>query len=377
MSDAQRIFLIPGMFGFGSLAGYDYFVHVRAALEQRFADAGAAAVVQVVPSPPTSSLRYRSGVLARHVAASADGAGPIHLVGHSTGGLDARLVLSPTTSLRIAPELLTWTRHARTCVSLNTPHYGTPLAGYFATVAGTRVLYALSLLTVISLSVGEPSLAVFSKLLSGLGGVDQMLGGNLKLLSRLTDALLRFVDDAGRGEVLEFLDKVRIDQGAIIQIMPEAMDLFNAAAEDNPAVRYASVLSASPQPGAVKWIASLRSPYAAFTAAMFSTLHRFTSQRPKPYPYATPNAAESALIETAIASPADDRTNDGIVPTLSMLWGELIWCGEGDHLDVIGHFHDDARPPVHVDWVSSGAHFDRRRFASLMDALARFLLAAA
>lgn len=377
MSDAQRIFLIPGMFGFGRLAGYDYFSHVRAALEERFSDAGVAASIEVVPAPPTSSLRYRAGVLAKHVSTSATGAGPIHLVGHSTGGLDARLVLSPSTSLRIDPQVLAWTRRAETCVSLNTPHYGTPLAAYFATVSGTRVLYALSLLTVISLSVGEPSLAVFSRLLSGLGGVDQLLGGNLKLLSRLTDAMLRFVDDSGRGEVLEFLDKVRIDQGAIIQITPEAMDLFNAAAEDSPGVRYASVLSAAPPPGAVKWLESLRSPYATFTAAMFSTLQRFTSQRPKPYPYATPGASQAALIETAIGSEVDDHTNDGIVPTLSMLWGDLIWCGEGDHLDVIGHFRDDQRPPVHVDWVSSGAHFDRRRFASLMDALARFLLAAA
>ncbi len=363
------------MFGFGQLAGYDYFVHVRGALKQRFADAGIAVQTKVVPTPPTSSLRFRSRVLAKTVHESAGGDdGPIHLVGHSTGGLDARLVLSPTTNLGIDSELMSWTGRVRSCASLNTPHYGTPLAGYFATVSGTRVLYALSLLTVVSLSVGAPSFAVFSKLLSGLGGIDQMLGGNLALVSRISDMLLRVVDEHGREEITGFLGKVRIDQGAIIQIMPEAMDLFNAAAEDSDAVRYGSIATAAPAPQAIRFAKRVRSPYAALTAAMFSTLYQFTSQRPRPYPYAEPDTGQGALLARHIPVEVSDRTNDGIVPTLSMLWGELVWCGEGDHLDVIGHFHDDQKPGEHVDWMTSGAHFDRGRFASAMDALAGFLL---
>lgn len=84
----HRVYFVPGMFGFGSLAGYDYFHHVRVALEQRFADAGVELVAEVVPTPPTSSLRHRARMLAKAVRASASGEGPIHLVGHSTGGLD-------------------------------------------------------------------------------------------------------------------------------------------------------------------------------------------------------------------------------------------------------------------------------------------------
>ena len=54
----------------------------------------------------------------------------------------------------------------------------------------------------------------------------------------------------------------------------------------------------------------------------------------------------------------------------------LLWCGEGDHLDVLGHFHDDVKPRRHTDWMTSGAHFTRQRFASLMDAIVSFQLEA-
>jgi hypothetical protein len=377
MSGPHRVYFIPGMFGFGRLAGYDYFIHVRRGLEQRFKDAGVEVKFEDVPAPPTSSLRQRSRVLARTVLRSAGNEdGPIHLVGHSTGGLDARLVLSPSVNLASETPLLSWVPRVRTCVSLNAPHYGTPLAGYFATVAGTRVLYALSLLTFVSLSLGEPSLAVFSRLLAGVGGIDQLLGGgDLRLISRATNAILRFVDEQGRGEIVDFLGQIRIDQGGVIQIMPEAMDLFNAATEDCPSVRYGSVASAAPPPLTLRFARRLRSPYAALTAAMYSTLYQFTGQQPKMYPYPVPTDAQRRVLAEGVAQSVTERTNDGVVPTLSMLWGQLLWAGDGDHLDLLGHFHDDHKPAVHVDWVTSGANFNRRRFGALLDAVAAFQLA--
>jgi len=374
MSAPHRVYLVPGMFGFGRLAGYDYFHHVRQALAKRYSDAGVELMTEIVTTPPTSSLRHRSRILAKAVQRTAGDTGPIHLLGHSTGGLDARLVLSPTTNLDVAPDRLNWTPRVATALSLNTPHHGTPLASYFSTVSGTRVLYALSLLTVVSLSVGEPSLAVFSRLLAGIGGIDRLFGGDLRLISRITDVILRFVDDAGRGEIHEFLSKVRVDQGAIIQIMPEAMDLLNAAAEDDPRIRYGSVVTAAPRPHPIRFAKRVRSPYSALSAAMFSTLYQFTSQRHEMYPYARPSAREEELLSLGIEQEVNDRSNDGIVPTLSMLWGKLVWCGEADHLDILGHFQDDQRPRQHVDWIASGAHINRKRFAEMMDAVVAFQL---
>lgn len=376
MSAVHRIYFVPGMFGFGKLAGYDYFTHVREALERRYRDAGVAVEFEDVPAPPTSSLRYRSRVLATTIARSASlEAGPIHLVGHSTGGLDLRLLLSPSANLGLPPELLAFRDRVESAVTVNTPHFGTPLASYFTTVSGTRVLYALSLLTVLSLSVGEPPLAILSRLVAGVGNIDNIFGGNLKLISRFTDSILRFVDKEGREEIHEFLSKVRVDQGGVVQLMPEAMDLFNAATENQTNVRYACVASAAPAPSSLRAARRVRSPYAALTAALYSTLYQFTSQRPKVYPYARPTPRESELFRMGIDEEVNESSNDGIVPTLSMLWGELLWAGEADHLDVLGHFHDDLTPSTHTDWVTSGARFTRQRFGALVDSVAKFQLA--
>jgi hypothetical protein len=372
----HRVYFVPGMFGFGRLAGYDYFNHVRAAIEQRYQGAGVPVVIEDVPAPPTSSLRYRSRVLATTIARSATrDSGPIHLVGHSTGGLDVRLVLSPSANLGLPRELMDFRSRVRTAITLNTPHFGTPLASYFTTVSGTRLLYALSLFTVVSLSLGEPSLAIFSRLLAGVGSIDNLLGGDLKLLSRVTDSILRFVDKDGRDEILEFLSKVRVDQGGVVQIMPEAMDLFNAATENHADVAYGCVVSAAPPPRSLRFAKRIRSPYAALTAALYSTLYQFASQRPKVYPYARPTAREAELLGAGIDHEVTESSNDGIVPTLSMLWGDLLWAGEADHLDVLGHFHDEILPTNHTDWVTSGSRFTRQRFGALMDAVARFQLA--
>ena len=77
-NDAHHVYLIPGLFGFGRLAGYDYFVHLERALHERLSAAGAPHVIQVVATPPTASITARAAVVARAIARSAEGSGPIH-----------------------------------------------------------------------------------------------------------------------------------------------------------------------------------------------------------------------------------------------------------------------------------------------------------
>lgn len=374
MTTPHRVFLIPGLFGFGQLAGYEYFGHVRARLGAEYRERGLAVEFHDAPTPPTSSLRYRAEVVGRTIAHHAGQDGPIHLVGHSTGGLDARLLLSPSAQLRIAPELLSWRGRVRSLVTLNTPHYGTPLASYFATVSGSRMLYALSLLTILSLKVGDPSLGVFARVLTGVGGIDALLGGDMRLFSGLTEGLLRFVAKERRGEIHDYLSKVLTDQGAILQISPEAMDIFNAGVEDREGVRYGSILALAPTPGSLKAARRIRSPSTAISVALYTTLCQFASQTHERYGYARLDPRTKSLLENATGKVATEEDTDGIVPTLSMLWGRGIAAVEADHLDTLGHFLDTEKPRVHTDWLTSGARMSRPRFASLFRSVAEFQL---
>jgi hypothetical protein len=188
--------------------------------------------------------------------------------------------------------------------------------------------------------------------------------------------LLRFVDREGRKAIQGYLNQVRLDQGAVIQTTPEAMDLFNAATANSGTVRYGSVVTGAPAPRALHLGRRIRSPYAAFSAAMYSTLHRITGQRHECYGYAEPNAQQRGRLNTEIGFELDEHASDGVVPTLSMLWGEILWCGPGDHLDVLGHFADEAEHTGHVDWLMSGAHFGREQFRQMIERIAQFQLGA-
>jgi triacylglycerol lipase len=370
----HHVFLIPGLFGFGKLAGYDYFEHLERALGERFARAGAALRTSVVSTPPTASIPVRAGILAQQLASASDGE-HIHLLGHSTGGLDARLLLSPGARLPSAPAHER-VAQVRSVVTINTPHYGTPLAGYFTTVAGTRMLSLLSLLTVASLGVGRLPLAAFSGALGAVGRLDKSLGFQLRLLDELTTQLLRFVGAEGRDQIRDYLGHVKHDQGGIVQLMPEVMELFNATVLDAPGVRYGCVATAAPAPGPRRVMAAVGRPISAFHLAVYSTVYGFASRAAARYPYASlaPEQAQRLTLSCPVALRA--QTVDGIVPTLSMLWGQLIWCGAADHLDVVGHFGDTGkRPRQHVDWLRSGANFQHADFAAMADALGDFLLA--
>jgi len=130
----------------------------------------------------------------------------------------------------------------------------------------------------------------------------------------------------------------------------------------------------APPPTPFRWIRSLRKPWGAISSSVFSTLYELTAHGSATYPCAAADAdprTEEALLRAFGRSPGV-RANDGVVPLRSQLWGELVWTGHADHLDVLGHF--DAPATGHVDWLSSGSDFDQRRFDAMMDAVARGML---
>jgi hypothetical protein len=365
MSVPVRVYLSPGMFGFARLAAFEYFMHVVAAIERRYQARGQRVEIHIVEVHPTASIRRRAARLVEmvHKSAASDG-GPIHLLGHSTGGLDARLVASPSAHLggRVADQLA-WMPRLRSVTTMNTPHYGTPLASFFATAKGQRLLYAVSAITVTALTLGSPPLAAASALIAALGRTGEALGVELALIDRIVEATVRVLDDASSRDLRGWLRKVRDDQGGVVQLMPEAMDLFLAGVEDRPGLRYQSVASYAPTSGVTQWIAHLRSPWAAVSATLFHLMQQIAGEEDDRYPCSPPDGGER-LLRGALGTLPPPGASDGVVPLRSQLWGELVWVGLGDHLDVVGHFPG---PHGHTDWLASGSRFDIVRFDGVMD----------
>ena len=377
----HHIYLSPGMFGFSRLASYSYFSHVERALAARFREQGHGIATHVSDVLPTASVRRRAAALAELIERTATGDGPIHLLGHSIGGLDARLVASPGARLPRSSNSSVWLPRLRSVTTMNTPHYGTPLATFFATAKGQQALYALSAFTIIALSLGERPLAVASLLMGVIGRGDHALGLTLPILERSVESLLGLVDDARSPDVRSYLKEIKDDQGAMLQLSPEAMDLMLAGFENRPGVAYQSTVSMSPPPSHKAWLRTLGHPTQALSLALFTALHGITADQDERYPCALVPAslteasaeerANQAVVARGLGKSPDLEDNDGCVPVRSQLWGTVVWAGLGDHLDVLGHYRDDTPEQSselrHHDWLTSGSNFNDASFESLID----------
>ena len=386
MAMRHHVYLSPGMFGFGKLGSYNYFAHVERELVARFAAAGHELEAHGIDELPTASIRRRATRLAEIVAQTSGATDPIHLLGHSTGGLDARLVASPAT--RGIPDLA-WLPRLRSVTTMNTPHFGTPLAGYFATSNGQHVLAALSLLTITGLSLGAQPLAAASVLLGFVRGADRAFPFKLQVLDRAMGSVVGLIDEARSPEIRTFLTAIEDDQGSMLQLSPEAMDLVVAGFADRDGVSYQSTVSMAPSPKPRRWLETVGHPWRAVSLALFVALHRVTAVHDKRYPCAmmrgsSPWAGDAAeaVLAGAFSTPPGVDANDGVVPIRSQVHGTVIWAGLGDHLDVLGHYwerrdRDEVAPELrHHDWLASGSDFDDAAFATLMDAVATGMLAA-
>jgi triacylglycerol lipase len=187
-----------------------------------------------------------------------------------------------------------------------------------------------------------------------------------------------------------YLNAIQQDQGSMLQLSPEAMDMMLAGFEDRPRVTYQSTASMSPAPSPRNWAGTLGHPWSSISLALFTALHAITARHDRLYPCAamTPDGADprpwggektEAVLMGAFGTSPDLHANDGVVPIRSQLWGTVVWAGFGDHLDVLGHYHDKTPEKdialQHHDWLTSGSAFDDASFEALMDAVASGMLA--
>ncbi|MES2645141.1 MAG: hypothetical protein V4850_36980 [Myxococcota bacterium] len=369
----SRIYLSPGLFGFERIGTYVYFHHLEEGLLRRFADAGREASAHRVDAWPTASIRRRAQSLVTTIAASAKPGDRLHLVGHSTGGLDARLLAAPGANVGDPRALAAVKADLRSITSMNTPHHGTPLAAFFATLSGQRLLYFLSAATVPVLHYGSPPIALTSALVAAVPRLDRALGMRVALLDRASEALIGTLDDLSSHDLRAWLNGLRQDQAGIIQLAPEVMDVYSALAADDPNVRYQCSASWVPPLGVRGWARTAANPWTSASATLFATLHRLTAAQDPLYGCEPRGAAWRQAVLGRLDEVPPAGANDGIVPFRSQLHGELVWAGHGDHLDVVGHF---AGAEGHHDWMTSGAGFNQERFDGLLDAVATGMLQA-
>lgn len=368
----QHVFLVPGFFGFDYLGDLAYFVHVTDALAAYAQRTGVPLALHVVQTLPTASLRHRAALLAKEIhAVAGNDDGPIHIIGHSSGGLDARLVVTPEVSLpgEIDPEPLA--RRVRTVITVATPHHGTPVAAFFSSLLGSQLLEVFSIATSFVLRTGRIPVDVIGKLLAFFLRPDAESAPPSTALPKLRARLLDDVSVPKRQPLRAFLDQIVRDQDLLPQITPAAMDLFNASTDDRPGVRYGSVVTQARATLVRGFLSAGLSPYAHASHVLFMGVSRIAARMPAER--LTPlTPAQRAALERDLGAEPESRANDGIVPTYSQPWGEVIRAIFADHLDVIGHFDHPTHVPPHFDWLKSGSGFTRKQFLALWDDIAAY-----
>ena len=361
----HRIYLIPGFFGFANVGELKYFSHVRTLLEERLAERGIEAFVHYVPTLPTASIRRRTERLLEIVAGTATpNRDTLHLIGHSTGGLDARLLTAPGISLPGQHDPEGFAEQIKTVVCVSTPHLGTPLAAFFNGLFGQRLLRLLSAITLHSIRLGSTPITAFAALAEALPGSNLFIEGNI--LDQIYRDLLRDFDSERREDLVDFFGQISAEQSLVTQLTPDAMDLFNASAADRRGVRYGCVLTMAPPPRLLSQLRLGLRPTDHAMYALYRTLHQLTARDDGFQLPELTRRQRMALLRALGRLPAR-RDNDAVVPTLSQIHGDIIHVALADHHDSIGHFEGPGHDPPHIDWLRTLSRFDRSRFETLWD----------
>lgn len=393
--DFIEIFLVPGFLGFKILGDLDYFLDVEEVLCERLADEhGIKAEVHALGTDvPAGSLRLRAARLAKAVAAKHSAkAKSVHFVGHSTGGLDIRMLLSPggaiesgkdlekganvsedvhlsQAELQNLPDAL---KKTKTAISVATPHRGSPIANFAMRLAFDRFLRGSHEL------LKEPLPACLLEI-------------GLKLASCATKPIKPFLCEQSflnwivttvlsekPDKVVEYLQQAGKDVGALRNLTQEGMDMGDALLLDRKGVRYGSIITGTNEP---THIIQTTDFFLWWTTVFYRFAWYLTAWKNRDYPYAGKDDEilfrheEDRFAGLDVGDlTIDDRSSDGVVPTRSQAYGEILGVFASDHLDCVGHFPHYRPNGEHVSgWVRSGAGFNRARHELLWKKIADFI----
>ncbi|EDM74404.1 hypothetical protein PPSIR1_17110 [Plesiocystis pacifica SIR-1] len=374
----QHVVLVPGFFGFVNFGPLIYFAHVKEIIEAAFERHGERVQIHRVRTGPVASLRQRAGDLLAVIEDEIPPGEPLHIIGHSSGGLDARLLACPGVDLG-AVEVEPIASRIRSVVTICTPHCGSPLSDHFVGIIGEPLLRTFSVLTVIALREGRLPARLAFRFARALVGErllpDTPVHVVLDTLEREAVAELgRACGEDDSLRVADFMKELRRDAHLIPQLAPAAVDLFNAAVVDRPETFYGCVVARAPKPKLRSHVSLGLSFYEQATHVLFRWLRERSAPMPRDLEV-VPDLAQSVAMRAAWGEVARSEDSDGMVPTRSQIHGELIHAATADHLDVIGHFHAPEHEPPHHDWIASTSRFGRAEFVALWEAVAHRILA--
>lgn len=361
------MFLVPGFFGFTSIGAVSYFEDVERVLSRALRRRGVEARVVTCATQPTASIPRRADALRRQVISNGGlRAAELHFVGHSTGGLDVRMLLAPGVKISRGNTADRIGERTKTAICVNTPHHGTPLANHFVSVQGQTLLLVLSALA--TSGQGRRAILAAAKAVAMAARLDDCLGRNEGPLDRIAAGVLRRMRFDRSDPVWKYLGEIERDQGAVLQLTPEGIELFDAAVSDRAGIEYGCVVAGVPKPRERLNMRELVDPEYVVLRALFRLLHVLTAKPHPRYPYPKPSAATQRLLDRGLGFKTTPGISDGIVPTLSQLHGRVVHVARADHLDIVGHF--TLAGGSSGNWLPSGAGFTREAFDATWEAIA-------
>lgn len=361
----EVVVLVPGFLGFARFGTFYYFdermiAGLRTALEER-----RGAPVPVIPCAPlpTSSLSERQRHLGRYLRKllreRITGVERLHLVGHSSGGVDAALFAcrEQLSGEPWGPEDAIAREKLATVTTLASPHHGTGLA-------------ASPLATALEDPLADPA-----ALLSQAGVAARLL---LALPRQMPEA-------AGIGashahDLWRFLRQVVRNRRLIEDLRPDRMEEVRRRAVLSHGVRVTCfVAGAEPRRGG--------RPSEAFYRELCAVTADDKSLGVGPMEAATRSLAEwmarpGAVIhspESVVPRTLDARLSDGVVNSARQLLdpGDASQFGGfvvGDHADILGHYdRQDALIEgdlLDAGLLHSGAGFGDDEFFALLHRVA-------
>lgn len=375
---SHRVVLIPGFLGFNKLGDFGYFARkVGQTLANALAEAdqGRRIEVDAVETVPAGSLLERQAFLLQqlhNICVEHPGA-QLHLVGHSTGGLDAELLTrTEPAGAKLSERDREIKRSIRSVITLAAPLAGTSLAAS-----------PLARISAID-SIGDVWRAPLSLLLlRGPRALFGALAALLRLLGRdeaVGQVISGFLHSGDIG--VTYLLSLLLSRDLIDDLAPKTVSKLMRGTSLDPALkavrrrRFVTI--------------ARRDPEATAAGLLFSLLYDTTAREA-----ATDDVSEQLARSELIARRPQLRvlgkgelpelglkSNDGIVDTcrqvlpvtIETVTDELDRVAAlviADHIDVVGYYRGAAGSDN--GFLTSGSEFGDAEFESLYAAIAEEL----